>query len=40
MLLEINSLDFSYLPDKKLFQDFNLNLEEGKIIALAGESGC
>lgn len=40
MLLEINQLDFSYLEEKKLFQNFNLKLEKGKIIALSGESGC
>ncbi|WP_313214876.1 ABC transporter ATP-binding protein [Soonwooa sp.] len=40
MLLEINNLEFSYLPDQKLFQDFNFSMEEGQVIALAGESGC
>lgn len=40
MLLEISHLFFSHSPKKKLFQNFNLNVKEGKIIALAGESGC
>ena len=40
MLLEIRNLFFSHRPDQILFQNFNLNVEEGKIIALAGESGC
>ena len=40
MLLEINSLYFSYSKEKPLFQNLNLRFEAGKIIALAGESGC
>jgi len=40
MLLEINRLFFSYHPEKPLFRNLNLNIGEGKIIALAGESGC
>ncbi|KEY18932.1 sulfate/molybdate ABC transporter ATP-binding protein [Kaistella antarctica] len=40
MLLEIKNLFFSHRSDQKLFQNFNLKVEEGKIIALAGESGC
>ena len=40
MLLEINSLFFSYSADNPLFQDLNMHFDEGKIIALAGESGC
>ncbi|MBQ0151982.1 MAG: ATP-binding cassette domain-containing protein [Chryseobacterium sp.] len=40
MLLEINNLFFSHNEEKPLFQNFNLSLEKGKIVALAGESGC
>lgn len=40
MLLEIKHLFFSHQPEQRLFQNFNLKVEEGKIIALAGESGC
>lgn len=40
MLLEINSLYFSYSKEKPLFQNLNLRFEAGKTIALAGESGC
>lgn len=40
MLLEINHLFFSHNEEKPLFQNFNLQLAEDKIIALAGESGC
>lgn len=40
MLLEIKNLHFSHNPDQKLFQNFNLKIDEGKIVAVAGESGC
>jgi iron(III) transport system ATP-binding protein len=40
MLLEIKNLHFSHNPNQKLFQNFNLNVDRGKIVALAGESGC
>ncbi|WP_080778223.1 sulfate/molybdate ABC transporter ATP-binding protein [Chryseobacterium phocaeense] len=40
MLLEIKNLYFSHTKEKPLFQNLNLELEEGRIIALAGESGC
>lgn len=40
MLLEIKNLHFSHNNNQKLFQNFNLKIEEGKIVALAGESGC
>lgn len=40
MLLEINHLYFSHTKENPLFENFNLQLGEGKIIALAGESGC
>lgn len=40
MLLEVKNLYFNYQTDKPLFQNLNLNVDEGQIIALAGESGC
>ncbi|QOR74560.1 ABC transporter ATP-binding protein [Cruoricaptor ignavus] len=40
MLLEIRHLHFSYSPEKPLFQDLNLEIGQGKIVAVAGESGC
>ncbi|QIG89105.1 ABC transporter ATP-binding protein [Chryseobacterium sp. POL2] len=40
MLLEINDLEFSYLPEQKLFQNFSFSMENAQVIALAGESGC
>ncbi|SHJ94026.1 sulfate/molybdate ABC transporter ATP-binding protein [Epilithonimonas mollis] len=40
MLLEVKNLYFNYQADKPLFQNLNLNVDKGQIIALAGESGC
>lgn len=40
MLLEIRHLHFSYSLEKPLFKDLNLEIGQGKIVALAGESGC
>ncbi|WP_379970053.1 sulfate/molybdate ABC transporter ATP-binding protein [Epilithonimonas sp. UC225_85] len=40
MLLEVKNLYFNYQTDKPLFQNLNLSVDEGQIIALAGESGC
>ena len=40
MLLEVKNLYFNYQTDKPLFQNLNMNVDEGQIIALVGESGC
>jgi len=40
MLLEVKNLYFNYQADNPLFQNLNLTVDEGQIIALAGESGC
>lgn len=40
MLLEVNNLYFNYQTNRPLFQNLNLNVEKGQIIAVAGESGC
>lgn len=40
MLLEVKNLYFNYQTDKPLFQNLNLSVDEGQIIALVGESGC
>ena len=40
MLLEVKNLYFNYQTNKPLFQNLNLNVEKGQIIAVAGESGC
>ena len=31
---------FSYVPDKKLIEDFNLNVEPGQRVAIVGPTGC
>lgn len=40
MLLQVKNLHFSHIPEKKLFNNLSINIDEGQIIALAGESGC
>ena len=40
MLLEVKNLYFNYQNDKPLFQNLNLTVDDGQIIALVGESGC
>jgi len=31
---------FSYVPDKKLIEDFNLNVKPGQRVAIVGPTGC
>ncbi len=40
MLLEVKNLYFNYQTNNPLFQNLKLNVDEGQIVALAGESGC
>lgn len=40
MLLEVKNLYFNYQTKNTLFQNLNLNVDEGQVVALAGESGC
>ena len=40
MLLEIKNLHFSYEADRPIFNNLNLSIEQGEIVAIAGESGC
>lgn len=41
MKLDIKDLCFSYSPkDDKIFNGFNLSVEEGEILAVLGNSGC
>lgn len=40
MLLEISGLSFAHQPEKPLFRNLNLQIGDGRIVALAGESGC
>lgn len=40
MLLEVRNLYFHYQTDRPLFQNLNLQTDEGQIVVIAGESGC
>ena len=39
-IIEFKNVNFSYNNSKKVLDNFSLKLEEGKKIALVGESGC
>jgi ATP-binding cassette subfamily B protein len=36
----MENVDFQYVPDKKLIQDFNLKVEPGQRVAIVGPTGC
>lgn len=38
--IEIKNISFSYSPDRKLIQNFNLSVKEGQRIAIVGPTGC
>lgn len=38
--IEIKNISFSYSPDRKLIQNFNLSVNEGQRIAIVGPTGC
>lgn len=38
--VEIRDLYFSYVPEKPLIRDFNLNVKPGQRIAIVGPTGC
>jgi len=38
--LEFNNLNFSYTPEKPIFQNFNLNIEPGESVAIVGHTGA
>lgn len=38
--IEIKNVSFSYSPDRKLIQNFNLSVKEGQRIAIVGPTGC
>lgn len=38
--VSISHMNFSYTPEKKLIQDFNLETERGQMIAIVGPTGC
>lgn len=38
--IKIDSLQFSYVPEKPLIDDFNLDVKAGQTIAIVGPTGC
>ncbi len=38
--VELRNVDFSYTPEKKLIEQFNLKVEKGKRVAIVGPTGC
>lgn len=38
--VSVRSVNFSYLPEKPLIEDFNLNVAPGQRVAIVGPTGC
>jgi len=38
--VELKSVDFSYVPEKPLIQNFNLKVQPGQRVAIVGPTGC
>jgi len=38
--VDINDVDFSYVPDRKLIENLNLHVKPGQRIAIVGPTGC
>ena len=38
--VDLKDVEFSYVPDKKLIEDFNLHVKKGQKIAIVGPTGC
>ena len=38
--IELDNVNFSYVPDRKLIQNFNLSVKQGQKIAIVGSTGC
>jgi len=38
--VEMEKVNFQYVPDKKLIQDFNLKVKPGQRVAIVGPTGC
>ncbi len=38
--VELNHVDFSYVPEKPLIQNFNLKVSPGQRVAIVGPTGC
>ncbi|MCH5260377.1 MAG: ABC transporter ATP-binding protein [Lachnospiraceae bacterium] len=38
--VDLEHVDFSYVPDRKLITDFNLSVQAGQRVAIVGPTGC
>ncbi len=38
--VDVEAVDFSYVKDKPLIEDFNLNVGKGQMVAIVGPTGC
>ena len=38
--IELKNVDFSYDKERKVLENININMENNKMVALVGESGC
>ena len=38
--VDLEHVEFSYVPDKKLITDFNLSVQAGQSVAIVGPTGC
>lgn len=38
--IDLNNVYFSYVPERKLIQDFNLHVNPGQRVAIVGPTGC
>lgn len=38
--VELQNVDFSYTPDRRLIENFNLKVEPGQRVAIVGPTGC
>ena len=39
-IVDCENVNFSYVPDKKLIENFNLHVKQGQNIAIVGPTGC
>ena len=39
-IVELENVDFSYVPEKELIKDFNLHVKPGQRVAIVGPTGC
>lgn len=38
--VSLEHVAFSYTPEKKLIEDFNLDVKKGEMVAIVGPTGC